>query len=202
MSECKSKNQTVSNEVLGHRIKALRLERGKSLQDVADQVRVQNSTIHRYEVGTVVRPKIPVVNAIAEALHVSPDYLFGVGAFEHWSEIIADLPGFMTALGDAEKYAWAYDTVPGDSRNVDLSDLRDFLGHFVAKVDPPTKTTPWAVTYRADALKTEKTPDNFVDVESLSEDKQYLINKIMSLTDEEVQGLRAIVDQVLALRGK
>jgi len=37
--------------------------------------------------------------------------------------------------------------------------------------------------------------------ESLSEDKRYLVDKIMSLSDEEVRRLRTIVDQVLALRG-
>jgi len=46
-----------------------------------------------------------------------------------------------------------------------------------------------------------KAPDTFVDVEELSEDKRYLVEKIMSLSDAEVRGLRAIVDQVLALRG-
>ena len=51
-------------------------------------------------------------------------------------------------------------------------------------------------------LKNKKAPDTFIDVEVLSEDKRYLVEKIMSLSDDEVRSLRTIVDQVLALRGK
>ena len=51
----------------------------------------------------------------------------------------------------------------------------------------------------ADVPKYKKIPAGVG--EDLSEDKRYLIEKIMSLSDDEVRGLRTIVDQVLALRG-
>ena len=38
--------------------------------------------------------------------------------------------------------------------------------------------------------------------EGMSEDRAYLINKVKSLSDEDVRALRTIVDQVLALREK
>lgn len=47
----------------------------------------------------------------------------------------------------------------------------------------------------------KKTPDTLIDVEGLSEDKRALVKRILALSDDEVRGLRAIVDQVLALRG-
>jgi hypothetical protein len=36
----------------------------------------------------------------------------------------------------------------------------------------------------------------------ISEDRAYLLDKVSSLSDEEVRVLRGIVDQVLSLRGK
>ena len=48
----------------------------------------------------------------------------------------------------------------------------------------------------------QKAPDTVIDVEGLSKAKRSLVMKILALPDEEVQGLGAIVDQVLALRGK
>lgn len=48
----------------------------------------------------------------------------------------------------------------------------------------------------------KNTPDTLVGIEGLPEDKKYLVSKILSLSDTEVAGLRAIVEQVLALRGQ
>lgn len=49
--------------------------------------------------------------------------------------------------------------------------------------------------------KNKKAPDTLIDVESLSEDKRYLIETIISLPDDKVRSLRTIVAQVLVLRG-
>lgn len=48
----------------------------------------------------------------------------------------------------------------------------------------------------------KKTPDTLEGIEGLPEDKKYLVSKILSLSDAEVAGLRAIVDQVLSMRGQ
>lgn len=48
----------------------------------------------------------------------------------------------------------------------------------------------------------KKAPDTLINVEGLSVAKRAFIMRILSLSDEEVQGLDAIADQVLALRGK
>ena len=48
----------------------------------------------------------------------------------------------------------------------------------------------------------KKSPDTLLDIEGLSEAKRSFIKRILSLSDDEVEGLDAIVDRVLALRGK
>ena len=65
------------NEEIGQRIRARRKELDLTLQDVADKVGVQNSTILRYEKGAIKKIKLPVIEAIASALHVNPDWLMG-----------------------------------------------------------------------------------------------------------------------------
>lgn len=51
----------------------------------------------------------------------------------------------------------------------------------------------------ADMPKYKETPGK---TEGLSEDRQHIIDLVMRATDDEVRALRAIADQVLALRGK
>lgn len=62
---------------IGKRIHDRRLELDLTLQEVADRVGVQNSTIYRYEKGEIKRIKLPVIEAIASALQISPGYLIG-----------------------------------------------------------------------------------------------------------------------------
>lgn len=62
---------------IGIRIHDRRRELDLTLQDVADRVGVQNSTIYRYEKGLIKRIKMPVIEAIAAALQISPGYLIG-----------------------------------------------------------------------------------------------------------------------------
>lgn len=67
----------MTNKEIGRRIRARRKELGLTLQGVADKVGVQNSTILRYEKGAIAKIKLPVIEAIASALHVNPDWLMG-----------------------------------------------------------------------------------------------------------------------------
>lgn len=66
-----------TNEAIGQRIRARRRELGLTLQEVADEVGVQNSTILRYEKGAIQKIKLPVIEAIASALHVNPSWIVG-----------------------------------------------------------------------------------------------------------------------------
>lgn len=65
------------NKEIGLRIEEARKEKGMSLQDVADKVSVARSTIQRYEQGTIKAVKLPVVEAIANALGVNPAWVVG-----------------------------------------------------------------------------------------------------------------------------
>ena len=60
---------------IGRRIELRRKELGLTLKDVADRACVSLSTISRYERGEFDRIKLPVIMAIANALHVSHDYI-------------------------------------------------------------------------------------------------------------------------------
>lgn len=67
----------MTNEEIGHRIKTEREKLGLTLQEVADMIGVHKSTIQRYEGGQITKIKLPVIDAIANALKVNPTWLIG-----------------------------------------------------------------------------------------------------------------------------
>lgn len=62
---------------IGRRIALRRKELGYTLAEVAAEVGVVPSTIQRYEKGQFEKIKVPVIEAIASALHVNPSWLIG-----------------------------------------------------------------------------------------------------------------------------
>ena len=62
---------------IGSKIESRRKELELTLADVANEVGVAASTIQRYEKGHFDKIKMPVIEAIAEALQVNPDWLLG-----------------------------------------------------------------------------------------------------------------------------
>lgn len=67
----------MDNKEIGNRIKQARVIRNMSLQDIADSIGVARSTVQRYEKGTINKIKLPVVESIANALNVKPDWIIG-----------------------------------------------------------------------------------------------------------------------------
>ena len=67
----------MGNSIVGARIESRRKEQGLTLDDIALEIGVARSTIQRYEKGTIERLKIPVIEAIARVLKVSPAWLVG-----------------------------------------------------------------------------------------------------------------------------
>lgn len=67
----------MGNSVLGNRIKQKRIELQMTQGDIADQIGVAISTVQRYEKGQIDKIKLPVVEAIARVLGVSPEWLIG-----------------------------------------------------------------------------------------------------------------------------
>jgi|GEM_PF-1974272 len=67
----------MNTELIGNRIKSRRKEVSISLQEIADKIGVNKSTIQRYESGNIKDIKRPVIDAIAEILTVNPLWLIG-----------------------------------------------------------------------------------------------------------------------------
>ena len=70
----------MDNALIGTRIKAARDLRGKTFDEIADDIGVAKSTVQRYEAGKISKIKIPVLNAIANSLDVNPVWLSGYDA--------------------------------------------------------------------------------------------------------------------------
>ena len=62
---------------VGQRIKRQREQKGLSLQDVADRLAVNRSSVMRWENGEINRIKLPFVEKLAQILETSPGYLMG-----------------------------------------------------------------------------------------------------------------------------
>ncbi len=70
---------------MAQKIKALRLELGLTLEQVAQKVGVGKSTVRKWETGMIANMKRDKISALADALHTTPAYLMG------WEESIEDL---------------------------------------------------------------------------------------------------------------
>lgn len=64
-----------SPDTTGARIRRRREEQGLTLQQVAQKIGVDKSTVQRYENDAIATPKQPVIAAIASALSASAEYL-------------------------------------------------------------------------------------------------------------------------------
>lgn len=67
----------MDNVKIGHRIKQRRLELNLTLQEVAEKVNVNKSTIQRYEAGNIKDVKLPIIESIAKALNTDPLWIIG-----------------------------------------------------------------------------------------------------------------------------
>lgn len=67
-------------KLIGKRIKDARTLRNFTLNDIAADIGVAKSTIQRYENGIITKPKLPVLQAIAESLKVNPAWIAGCDA--------------------------------------------------------------------------------------------------------------------------
>lgn len=72
--------------MIGGKIKALRLGRGLTQQQLADKLNINRSTISNYENGNR-EPRLNELTAIAEALGVSTD-IFGIVAKDEAFELM------------------------------------------------------------------------------------------------------------------
>ena len=68
---------TELRRTIGSRAKARRKELGLTMDYLADKLDVNKSTIMRYEKGSIDNTKRLVIEGLANALHVTPEYLRG-----------------------------------------------------------------------------------------------------------------------------
>ena len=69
---------------IGKRIKSARNEQGLTQEELGKRLKLNKSTIQRYESGAISSIKLPVLQAIAKQLNVNPD----------WLALKTDDPGF------------------------------------------------------------------------------------------------------------
>lgn len=69
-------------EGMAQRIKALRQEKGLTLEQVADVVGVGKSTVRKWETGMIANMKRDKIADLAKALGTTPAYLMGWGEEE------------------------------------------------------------------------------------------------------------------------
>lgn len=67
----------MTNVEIGIRIAERRMQLGLTMDDVAQRIGVAKSTVQRYEKGQIRKIKLPVIESIASALSVNPDWLIG-----------------------------------------------------------------------------------------------------------------------------
>lgn len=110
----------LEHKEIGQRIELRRKDLDKTLADVAAEVGVAASTIQRYEKGQFDKIKMPVVEAIAAALHVNPAWIVGETAdptdYED-GDLLASIPlSYMELFnGDPQKAAQYMQAVDEDA---------------------------------------------------------------------------------------
>lgn len=62
---------------LGEKIFTLRKQHGLTLEDVGNAVGVGKSTVRKWENGTIANMKRDKIQALAKALHTTPQFLMG-----------------------------------------------------------------------------------------------------------------------------
>ncbi len=67
----------MTNEEIGLRIAQRRCQLGLTMDAVAQKIGVAKSTVQRYEKGQIAKIKLPVIESIASALTVNPNWIIG-----------------------------------------------------------------------------------------------------------------------------
>ena len=112
-------------EGMAKRIKALRQEKGLTLEQVADVVGVGKSTVRKWETGMIANMKRDKIADLAKALGTTPAYLMG------WEEDIEEKKDSPSEpqLTEGEKMLLdLFNRVPEDKQQMVLQMIRAALG--------------------------------------------------------------------------
>lgn len=108
-------------EGMAQRIKALRQEKGLTLEQVAGVVGVGKSTVRKWETGMIANMKRDKIASLAKALGTTPEYLMG------WEEQKSSPTE--PELSEGEKVLLElFNRVPEDQQQLVLQMIRAALG--------------------------------------------------------------------------
>lgn len=176
----------LSNFEIGQRMRSRRKELGLTLQEVADRVGVQNSTIYRYEAGKIAKIKLPVIEAIASALNVNPSWLIGTidDPTEYDGDLIAQIPlSYLEACDGDPRKAFAA------MRQVDEDAMQERYAAYYDAIAPCGVTTNTAGGKHMVVLRVSC--KNKADQSNIS----FLCNQIYDLQiHEDADCIRALAD--------
>ena len=111
-------------EGMAQRIKALRQEKGLTLEQVADVVGVGKSTVRKWETGMIANMKRDKIADLAKALGTTPAYLMGWEENEEKKDSPAEVQ-----LTEGEKVLLdLFNRVPEDQQQLVLQMIRAALG--------------------------------------------------------------------------
>ena len=112
---------------MAQRIKALRQEKGLTLEQVAEVVGVGKSTVRKWETGMIANMKRDKIADLAKALGTTPAYLMG------WEESTTEEKGISPTelqLSEGEKMLLdLFNRVPEDQQQLVLQMIRVALGN-------------------------------------------------------------------------
>ena len=111
---------------MAKRIKDLRLEKGLTLEQVANVVGVGKSTVRKWETGMIANMKRDKIASLAKALGTTPAYLMG---WKEDSSIEKNIPQDKKDLSEGEKMLLElFNRVPEDQQKLVLQMIRAALG--------------------------------------------------------------------------
>lgn len=112
-------------EGMAQRIKALRQEKGLTLEQVADVVGVGKSTVRKWETGMIANMRRDKIADLAKALGTTPAYLMGWKEEDTKNETSPSEP----TLTEGEKVLLdLFNRVPKDQQQLVLQMIRAALG--------------------------------------------------------------------------
>ena len=173
-------------KTFGEKLRAKRLERNLTQEQLGELVGLQKSGIAKYENGRIRNVSTEMASRFADAL--------GVSVHELLDSFDRNLYALDFCVSEDQDGVWV---------GMEGHKAKAFFTHNEwARIRSASKLSAVLMACQeAEIAERKKAPDTLIDVESLSEDKRYLIEKIIPLSDDKVRSLRTIVDQVLVLRG-
>lgn len=165
----------------GQTIKTLRKRKGWTQDELGAKVGLQKSAIAKYENGKIENITTATTEKFATAFGVS----------------VHDL------LEPFESNLYALDVVITDTRTgvkLSIPDTEACVEYSSATWDGICAARDYNTVW-ADLGVREKAHDTIVNVEGLTADKRWLVEYVMSLSDDEVKHLRGLVEFVRSQRG-